>query len=458
MANFDAIIKKQRRFFATGQTKDVEYRLKKLRRLDWWLKHNEKEIGLALKADLNKPSFEAYGTETGVVIDDLRHVMRRLRQWARPELAFAINLKNFPSYGKIYPQPYGVTLIMSPWNYPFMLTVVPLIAAVAAGNCAVVKPSAYSPATSALIARMCAEVFHPAHVKVVQGGRAENQGLLEQRFDKIFFTGSTDVGRLVMQAAAKHLTPVTLELGGKSPCVVDKSVNIKLAAKRIVWGKYLNAGQTCVAPDYVLVHSSIKDKLMYELSAAIVRQFGIEPMQDSYPRIVNQKHFERLLGLMDGENITFGGNSNAETLQIAPTLLDNPDWDSPVMREEIFGPILPVLTYDTPSQAARLINARPKPLSFYLFTNNPALEKFYFKHISFGGGCVNDTVVHLSVPALPFGGVGDSGMGSYHGKAGFDAFSHKRSVLHKSRLIDIPLRYAPYSNFAEGVVKFITNL
>jgi len=305
---------------------------------------------------------------------------------------------------------------------------------------------------------MCAEVFSPAHVRVVEGGRAENQGLLEQKFDKIFFTGSTEVGRIVMQAAAKNLTPVTLELGGKSPCVVDKSANLKLAAKRIVWGKFLNAGQTCVAPDYVLVHSSIKDKFLHELSAAIVRQFSLTPMHDDYPKIVSDKHFTRLLGLLKGQKIAFGGGSNPDTNQIEPTILDAPAWDAPIMREEIFGPILPVLTYETPSQAAKIINSRPKPLAFYLFANSAALEKFCLKHIAFGGGCINDTVVHLSVPNLPFGGVGESGMGSYHGKAGFDAFTHKRSVLHKSKLIDIPLRYAPYSKFAEMAVKLITNL
>lgn len=457
MTDFSKIINRQRRLFATGRTKDINFRLKVLLRLDAWLKENDRAIAAALRTDLNKPLFEAYGTETGVVIDDLRHMIKHLRRWAKPKTVMT-GLKNFPAYGKIHAEPYGVALIMSPWNYPFMLTLVPLAAAIGAGNCAVVKPSAYAPATSALIARMCDELFHPAHVAVVEGGRAENQGLLEQKFDKIFFTGSTEVGRLVMESAAKNLTPITLELGGKSPCIVDKSANLKLAAKRIVWGKFLNAGQTCVAPDYLLVHSSIKEKFMHELSAAIIRQYSLTPLNEHFPKIINAKHFTRLTGLMKNQSIAFGGGYNTDTQQIEPTLIDEPSWDSPIMTEEIFGPILPVLTYDKPAEAINLITARPKPLACYLFTTNKETENYFLKRIAFGGGCVNDTVVHLSEPNLPFGGVGDSGMGSYHGKAGFDAFTYNRSVLYKSNLIDIPLRYAPYTKFAEIAVKLITNL
>jgi aldehyde dehydrogenase (NAD+) len=356
--------------------------------------------------------------------------------------------------GTIYAEPYGVALIMSPWNYPFMLTLVPIAAAVAAGNCCVVKPSAYSPATSALIARMVSDVFEPGHVTVVEGGRQENEALLYEKYDYVFFTGSTTVGRTVMQAAARSLTPVTLELGGKSPCVVDETANLRLAARRIAWGKFVNAGQTCVAPDYVLVHVSVKDKFIAELKRAVVKMYGQSPYTNTdYPKIINEKHFLRLNNLMKGGQIVHGGGSSANTMQIEPTILDNVSWDAPVMGEEIFGPVLPVLTYGRPDEAVAKINERPKPLAFYLFTKNKDAERYFMKRVSFGGGCINDTVVHLSVPSMPFGGVGDSGMGSYHGKAGFDTFTHYKSVLSKSKLIDIPLRYPPYTDLAIRLLK-----
>ena len=453
MPNFSAILDRHRAFFASGRTRDAGFRADCLRKLDGWIRGHDTEIMAALKTDLNKAPFEAYATEVGVVLDELKFTLRHISGWNRPKYVVT-NLKNFPSYGRIYPEPYGVALIMSPWNYPFMLTMAPVIAAVAAGNCAVVKPSAYSPASSSVIARMCAEVFDTSHVSVIEGGREENRALLDEQYDSIFFTGSTDVGRTVMQAAAKRLTPVTLEMGGKSPCIVDETADIKLAAKRIAWGKFVNAGQTCVAPDYILAHESVKQKLTDEMAAAVKAMYGDKPTNSpDYPKIVNEKHFNRLLTLLVGEQVAFGGGSNAETLQIEPTLLDNVKWDVPVMREEIFGPIMPILTYKTREEAAGLINERPKPLAFYLFTSSKASEKFFLRSVSFGGGCVNDTVVHLSAPRLPFGGIGASGMGSYHGKAGFDTFTHYRSVLHKSRLIDIPLRYPPYTDFAFKLLK-----
>ncbi|MDR0783136.1 MAG: aldehyde dehydrogenase [Propionibacteriaceae bacterium] len=453
MVDFSAITERQRAFFATGLTKDVSYRQASLQALLGWIRSHDDEIMAALKTDLNKPPFEAYATEVGAVLDELKFACRRVRRWSRPKRV-ASNLKNFPSGGRRYPQPYGVALILTPWNYPFMLTVIPMIAALAAGNCAVVKPSAYSPATSSLIARMCADVFDPGHVTVVEGGRQENAALLNERYDIILFTGSTAVGRVVMEAASRHLTPVILELGGKSPCIVDETANLKLAARRIAWGKFMNAGQTCVAPDYLLVHQSVKSKLVEELGLAIQAMFTDQPCANpDYPRIVNDKHFQRLLGLLAGERIVVGGGSNPETLQIEPTVLDAVSWDSAVMGEEIFGPLLPVLTYTEPAEAVQLIGARPKPLATYLFTSSAAAERYFLKRLSFGGGCINDTVVHLSVPRLPFGGVGDSGMGSYHGKAGFDAFTHYRSVLDKSTLIDIPLRYPPYTKTALTLLK-----
>ena len=453
MNHFSDILQKQHAFFTTGRTKDVNFRIESLKKLERWIVHHDAEIMAALKADLNKPPFEAYATEVGALLDELRFTLKHIRSWNRPKHALS-NLKNFPSHGQIYPEPYGVTLIMSPWNYPFMLTVTPVVAAVAAGNCAVVKPSAYSPATSSLIAGMVAELFDAGHVTVVEGGREANKALLDERYDLIFFTGSTSVGKTVMQAAAQHLTPVILELGGKSPCIVDASANIKIAAKRIVWGKFVNAGQTCVAPDYIYAHESIRQRLIDEMKAAIRAMYGENPCTNpDFPKIINQKHFNRLLGLLEGETIVMGGNSNEATLQIEPTLLDNAAWNTPVMNEEIFGPILPVLTYSTMEDIIQIINDHPKPLSAYLFTTDKKIERYFLRNLSFGGGCINDTLVHLSVSRLPFGGVGASGMGSYHGKAGFDAFTHYRSVLHKSKHIDIPFRYPPYTDFGLNLLK-----
>jgi aldehyde dehydrogenase (NAD+) len=446
MTKFSAVLQKQRAFFGTGCTKDISFRIESLRKLERWIRDNDADIMSALKADLNKPPFEAFATETGGVLDELRFTLKHIRRWSKPKCVIS-NLKNFPSSARIYPEPYGVALIMSPWNYPFMLTVTPVIAAVAAGNCAIVKPSAYSPATSSLIAKMCGEVFDAGHVLVVEGGRSENQALLDEQYDIIFFTGSTTVGKTVMQAAAQHLTPVILELGGKSPCIVEKTANLKLAARRIVWGKFVNAGQTCVAPDYILAHESVKQNLLDEMQTAIRMMYGERPYENpDFSKIINEKHFNRLLGLLEGEKIIMGGGSNAATMQIEPTLLDDVTWDAPVMSEEIFGPIMPVLTYSNMEDVVKMINDRPKPLAAYLFTSNKKVERYFLRNVSFGGGCINDTVVHLSVPRLPFGGVGASGMGSYHGKAGFDVFTHHKSVLRKSTLIDIALRYPPYSD------------
>jgi len=455
MNHFTEILQKQRAFFATGKTKDVNFRVESLKKLEKWICSHDEDIMAALKADLNKPPFEAYATEVGTVLDELKFTLKHVRSWNRPKRVMS-NLKNFPSSGRIYPEPYGVTLVMSPWNYPFMLTVTPVIAAISAGNCAVVKPSAYSPATSSLMAGMVAELFDAGHVTVVEGGREENKALLDECYDLIFFTGSTSVGKTVMQAAAQHLTPVILELGGKSPCIVDDTANIKIAAKRIVWGKFVNAGQTCVAPDYILVHESVRQKLIDEMKIAIRTMYSENPCENTdYPKIINEKHFHRLLGLLEGEEIVTGGKSNAATLQIEPTLLDNVGWNAPVMSEEIFGPVMPILSFSNMEQIVKMVNGRPKPLSAYLFTSNKKVERYFLRNLSFGGGCINDTIVHLSVPRLPFGGVGASGMGSYHGKAGFDAFTHYRSVLHKSKYIDIPLRYPPYTKFALKLLKMI---
>ena len=446
MSNITTILQHQRAFFATGCTKDVSFRVESLRKLERWVRAHREEIFAALKHDLNKPPFETYATEMGVVLDELKFALKHIRRWSKPKRV-RTNLKNFPSSGRIYPEPYGVTLVMSPWNYPFNLTLTPVIAAVAAGNCAIVKPSAYSPATSSLVARLCEEVFHPGHVAVIEGGRSENQALLDEKYDMIFFTGSATVGKTVMQAAAQHLTPVVLELGGKSPCIVDETADIKLAAKRIAWGKLVNAGQTCVAPDYLLVHESVKERLLEEMKLIIREMYGEKPLENpDYPKIINEKHFNRLLGLVEGEKIVMGGGSNTATLQIEPTILDAVSWDAPVMSEEIFGPLLPVLTFRNFEDILQKISSRAKPLAAYLFTSNKKTAQNFVRNLSFGGGCINDTLMHLSDSRLPFGGVGESGMGSYHGKAGFDAFSHYKTVLKKSTLIDVPLRYPPYND------------
>ncbi|MDR0205809.1 MAG: aldehyde dehydrogenase [Bacteroidales bacterium] len=453
MNKFSEILQKQRAFFDTGKSKDVNFRIESLKKLKQWICRHDEEIMAALKADLNKPPFEAYATEIGTVLDELKCTLKHICKWTRSKYVIS-NLKNFPSHGRIYPEPFGVTLIMSPWNYPFMLTVAPIIAAVSAGNCAIVKPSAYSPATSSLIAKMIDELFQNEHVTVVEGGREENKALLDENYDLVFFTGSTTVGKTVMQAAAQNLTPVILELGGKSPCIVDETANMKIAAKRIVWGKFVNAGQTCVAPDYIYVQESIKEKLLDEMKTAIREMYGEKPYcNPNYPKIINEKHFNRLLGLVEKEKVVFGGKSNIDTLQIEPTIIENVDWVAPVMCEEIFGPIIPVLTYSNMDEVVKIINSRPKPLAAYLFSNSKKVARNFLRNISFGGGCINDTIVHLSVSRLPFGGVGASGMGNYHGKAGFDAFTHYKSVLHKSKFIDIPLRYPPYTELSLKLLK-----
>lgn len=400
----------------------------------------------ALHQDLNKSPFEAYATEIGIVKEEIKYTLKHLRKWASPK-SVRTPITQFPSKSFIYPEPYGVVLIMSPWNYPFQLTIAPLVGAVCAGNCVVVKPSAYSPATTRLMAGMIRELFSEEYISVVEGGREANQALLDEKFDYIFFTGSVSVGKYVMEKAAAHLTPVSLELGGKSPCIVDETADIKLAAKRIVWGKFLNSGQTCVAPDYILVQKSVKDKLMKQIAKSIRKMYGKDVLANGeYPKIINEKHFDRILGLFNDAHIVSGGESDRTSLKIAPTVLDQVSWESAVMQEEIFGPLLPVLTFYDMKEVIQMVNARPRPLALYYFTRDKKREAKVLRHISYGGGCVNDTVVHLATSYMPFGGVGNSGMGGYHGKDSFDTFTHRKSIMKKSLMIDIPIRYAPFKN------------
>ncbi len=448
-----SIIEKQRVFFDEGNTLPVKNRIAVLKKLYAAIKVNEKEITDALTTDLGKSALEGFMCEVGIVMSEISYMIKHTRKFAADKSRVTC-ITNFAAKSFVKTSPYGNVLIMSPWNYPFLLTIDPLVDAIAAGNTVVVKPSAYSPATSAVIAKLISECFVPEHVAVVTGGRAENTCLLEQKFDYIFFTGSQGVGKEVLRKAAEHLTPSTLELGGKSPCIVDSSAKISLAAKRIVWGKFLNCGQTCVAPDYILCHESVKEKLVAELKKQITIQFGENPLTNpTYGKIINEKHFERVCGLIDSAKVVHGGKSDASKLKIEPTVMNNVTWNDKVMGEEIFGPVLPIVSYKSEDEIYATVKDHQKPLALYLFTQNKGLEKRVLSRCSFGGGCVNDAIVHLATNNMGFGGVGESGMGAYHGKVGFDTFSHKKSIVDKKTWIDVNMRYQPYTNFKEFLLR-----
>ena len=440
------LLEKQRKYYKSGATIPVDFRIKQLKKLYATVKKYQTEVNDALTADLGKSHFEGFMCESGLVLSEISYMIRHTKKFAKRKTVYT-PVTNFASHSFKQPVPYGNTLIMSPWNYPFLLTIDPLADAIAAGNTAIVKPSAYSPATSRIIEKIIKECFDPEYVSVVTGGRAENAALLEQKFDFVFFTGSQAVGKEVLRHTAEHLTPAVLELGGKSPCIVDKSANIKLAAKRIVFGKYLNCGQTCVAPDYILCESSIKDKFIYEVIKQIKKQYGDNPLEnENYGKIINEKHFERLCGLIDKNKVVVGCETNSKTNQIAPTVMDSVTESDAVMGEEIFGPIMPILTFDNFDDLIQELKDKDKPLALYLFSSNKKHIKRVTTELSYGGGCINDVVVHLATSEMGFGGVGESGMGSYHGKDGFDAFSHYKSVMDKKTWIDLPMRYQPYKN------------
>lgn len=440
----DAILEQQRAYFRSGATLPVEFRLRMLRRLYAAVRKYEPEIAAALREDLGKSEYESFMCESGFALSEIGYMIKHVRRFARRE-AVHTPIAQFPSVSFRQPVPYGNVLIMSPWNYPFLLSVEPLCNAIAAGNTAVVKPSAYSPATSALVERMLSECFRPEYVAVVTGGRRENAALLDMKFDFVFFTGSQAVGREVLRRNAERLTPAVLELGGKSPCIVDETAKIPLAARRIVFGKYLNCGQTCVAPDYVLCDRRVKDRLLAEIRSQIALQFGNNPLENpDYGRIVNRKHFDRIMGLIDRAKVVAGGRSDPDALRIEPTVMDNVTFDDPVMGEEIFGPVLPILTYDRFADVFDLLADRPKPLALYLFSQDSRRIKAVTQRIPYGGGCINDVIVHLATSEMGFGGVGESGMGSYHGRFGFEAFSHYKSILDKKTWLDLPMRYQPY--------------
>ena len=446
----DQILTAQRSYFQTGATLPVKFRVDNLKKLYAAIRKYEKDIAAALKSDLGKSEYEGFMCEIGLTLTEATYMIKHTRKLAKKRRV-ATPLAQFASVSYQQPSPYGNTLIMSPWNYPFLLTMEPLIDAIAAGNTAIVKPSAYSPATSDIVAKIIGECFDPQYVAVVTGGRKENAELLEKKFDFIFFTGSTTVGKEVLRHAAEYLTPAVLELGGKSPCIVDSTAKIKLAAKRIVFGKYLNCGQTCVAPDYILCHSSVKEPFIAEVKKQIELQYGKEPLQNkNYGKIVNEKHFDRISGLIDPARVVVGGQVNRETLQIAPTVMKDVTWEDAVMKEEIFGPIMPILTYERFEDLYEMLADKAKPLAFYLFTEDGKLAQEATRRFAFGGGCINDVVIHLATSEMGFGGVGESGMGAYHGKIGFDAFSHLKSIVDKKTWMDLPMRYQPYTNQLYG--------
>jgi aldehyde dehydrogenase (NAD+) len=442
------IVQSQRDFFTSGRTATADFRKKQLEKLYDTVKQHTDEIGQALSADLGKSAYESYATETGLALNEIRYLAHHFGSWSRPKRVHT-DIFNFPARSTIYPEPYGVSLIMSPWNYPLQLTIAPLAAAVAAGNCAVVKPSRYAAATSGVIRNIIEETFPPEYICALEGGREVNTALLAEHFDFIFFTGSVTVGKTVMRAAADHLTPVCLELGGKSPCIVDSTADIPLSARRIIWGKLINAGQTCIAPDYVLADRTIVDSLVEELRKQITAQYGTDPLHNpDFPKIINRKHFDRLQALAP--------QAVADDVQnkISPCLLpmsaDEAE-TAPVMQEEVFGPLLPVIPYETIGEAVSFIRKRPIPLALYLFSRSREQQQFIIRSLRYGGGCINDTVMHIASNTLPFGGMGESGLGSYHGKTGFDTFTHYKSVLIKGTA-DFPLRYAPFGS-SPGILR-----
>ena len=449
----EKIVERQRKFFSTDRTKELRFRLEALNRLEMSIKEHEEDINAALKKDLNKSTFESYMTEVGMTLAELSYVKKNLPFWNMKNWKLS-PLAQFHADSFTVSEPYGVVLVMSPWNYPFMLCMEPLIGAIAAGNCCVLKPSAYAPTVSKVVSVVIRDAFPGKYVAVVEGGRKENTELLEQRFDYIFFTGGVTVGKMVMEKASRNLTPVTLELGGKSPCIVTRDAKLSLAAKRLVFGKFLNSGQTCVAPDYLLIDERVKEEFLAYVVYWIEKMLGKEPLDNpDYPKMINEKHYQRVLNLIKGEKICCGGYGNQDTLQITPTVLEDVSWDAPVMQEEIFGPVLPVLTFKTLDEAIEKVKEREKPLALYLFTQRKDVEEKVLRTLSFGGGCINDTIIHLATSRMGFGGVGNSGMGSYHGKKSYETFSHEKSIVKKHTWIDLPIRYMPYTKGKEMLLR-----
>ena len=440
----------QRDAFYAAHPMPVEKRIAMLEGLRDRILAREGEICQALQYDLGKCPGEAYMTEIGMVLSEISCAVKHLKSWAKPQRV-KTPLSQFPARSYILREPYGVVLIMAPWNYPFQLTLSPFVGALAAGNHCILKPSSYAPAVSDVIARLIAQCFPAEEAAVVLGGREENQALLEERFDYIFFTGGVKVGKLVLEKAARYVTPVTLELGGKSPCIVDETANIPLAARRIAFGKALNSGQTCVAPDYLLVQERVQEKLLCAIRDCWIDFYADALSSRQWPRMVNEKHYRRVMGLMRSGRVFCGGEGDGE--RIAPTLLTEVSWNSPIMQEEIFGPVLPVIPYRTLDEIIPMINSREKPLALYLFSRRASAQERILAQVPFGGGCINDTIIHLADHRLPFGGVGQSGMGRYHGKYSFDTFTHEKAVVRKGNWLDLPIRYPPFSQKKLRMIK-----
>ena len=450
-----AIVDRQKEFFKSKKTKEIAFRKACLKRLLEELVKREKEIAKAMYDDFRKPEFETVMTETGIVINELKLAIRKLKSWTRSRCVTPV-LVNFPSTSRIYREPYGTVLIIAPWNYPFQLVFSPLIGAIAAGNTVIIKPSEHSAHTSRVVSEIIAAVFDPGHVTVIEGEVAVAARLLRERWDYIFFTGSIAVGKIVAKAAAEHLTPATLELGGKNPCIVDETAVLKLAAKRIVWGKFINCGQTCIAPDYILVHESVKDEFVDHCKKEIIATYGENAQQSpDYARIINHHNFQVLKHGIAGEKILFGGETDSHDLYFAPTLLDNPDRESHIMKHEIFGPILPVIAYKTESELDTIINSYEKPLALYVFSNHVKFTNRIINNHSFGGGTINDTLVHFANHRLPFGGVGFSGVGAYHGQHSFDTFTYEKGITTRYNWLDLPIRYAPYRDKMKALKFFM---
>ncbi|GAA4425206.1 aldehyde dehydrogenase [Pontibacter saemangeumensis] len=448
------LVRRQRAFFATGKTLDTGFRISQLRALQQAIRRHEQALFDAMYADFRKPAFESFSTEIGFVELELKLTLKKLQDWVKPRKVKE-TIINFPARSRIHASPYGIAMIIGPWNYPFNLLMAPLIGAMAAGNCVLLKPSEIAPHTSAAIAKLISETFDEDYIAVAEGGVDVTRQLLAQRYDYIFFTGSTRVGQIVMKAAAEHLTPVTLELGGKSPAIVAEDADLALAARRIVWGKFMNAGQTCVAPDYILVQEQVKEELVQQMAKCIRQFYGDAPQESpDYARIINDGHFDRLSAYLQHGTIRTGGQTDSASRYIAPTLLDQVNWEHPVMQEEIFGPILPILPITTLQEAIGVVNAHEKPLALYFFSSSHEKQEAVLRSTQFGGGCINDTISHLANPNLPFGGVGASGMGSYHGKSSFDLFSHQKSILQRGTWLDLPLRYPPYRNRLQMLRRF----
>lgn len=453
LVKIEAILKRQKEYFSSGATLPVKKRKRALTALLHALEGNEAELLSALKTDLGKSAQEGYMCELALTKSEIRYMLRHVAGYAREHRVHTPLGQTF-SRSFVKAVPYGNVLIMSPWNYPLLLSLEPLADAIAAGNTVVIKPSAYAPTVADMIEKVISSCFPPEFVTVIKGGRAENTALLDSSFDYIFFTGSKSVGREVMCKASQRLIPVTLELGGKSPCIVDETADLRLAAKRIVFGKFINCGQTCVAPDYIYCAESIREKLIHELQQQIQKQYGETVLQNpDYGKIINQKHFDRLCGLLDQTKIVYGGQTTPQTLQIAPAIVDRVTWQDPIMQEEIFGPLLPVLTFKSLEEAAQKINSMPSPLALYHFSSDRQNIRFVKERIQYGGGCINDTLIHLATSGMGFGGVGESGIGSYHGKCGFDTFSHKKSIVDKKTFLDLPMRYQPYNKFYGSLIR-----